>query len=504
MKKRIITSTFMLILAVVAMAQTELYVSPTGKDTNDGKTPDTPWKSISKVLNNITPGTTVYVMPGTFTSGIELQKKHSGTEGAYVTFKAYDPDNRPRFYYGGSGKWNCFNIQASYIIIDGLELEGYNQKFDQTAEKTDSIAAYNYSKTYHDNGGTGFDWNGCAKYNTNGITVGKGGKDGGFPHHVTIRNCIVHDFPGGGIGSQQSDYLTFDNNIVYNNAWYCMYACSGMSILNPYNSDDVNNVYKMFITNNTVYNNHTKIPWSTSNFRYSDGNGIIIDVNLTPDGSSTDAIKADGAYRSKTLVANNVTYFNGGSGIHAFKAQNVFIVNNTAYHNEQRYNSGYGEIFSQSGKNNRLYNNIMYARSNHQCNNFTSNGGGTYNNNIYYGGKYTKYSNDVVADPQFVKIPSDWTDEADFHLTAESPAIGLGRSFTDMPMTDKDGNSRDLRIDAGAYNYADETAAITLYPSFTPQIQCYNLQGQRIELQKNTNSIHRPQIVIVNGKKVVR
>ena len=81
MKKRIITSTFILILAVVAMAQTELFVSPTGKDTNDGKTPDTPWKSISKVLNNITPGTTVYVMPGTFTSGVELQKKHSGTEG---------------------------------------------------------------------------------------------------------------------------------------------------------------------------------------------------------------------------------------------------------------------------------------------------------------------------------------------------------------------------------------------------------------------------------------
>lgn len=496
MNRKIISSILMLLFAVAAMAQNELYISPSGKDTNDGKTAETPWKSISKVLNNIKPGTTVYMMPGTYTSGVELQTRHSGTADAYVTFKAYDYQNRPHFYYGGSGKWNCFNIQASYIVIDGLELEGYNQSFDQTSEKQDSINAYNYSKNYHDNGSSGFDWSGCAKYNTNGVSIGKGGKDGGFPHHVTIRNCIVHDFPGGGISSQQSDYLTFDNNVVYNNAWYCMYACSGMSILTPYNSDDNDNVYKLFITNNTVYNNHTKIPWSTSNFRNSDGNGIIIDVNLTPDGSSTDAVKADGAYRGKTLVANNVTYFNGGSGIHTFKAQNVLIVNNAAYHNEQRYNSGYGEIFSQSGKDNRIYNNIMYARVGHQCNNYISNGGGTYNSNVYYGGKYSKFGNDIVADPCFVKIPSNWYDEADFHITAESPALGLGirlSDYDDILNFDKDGNSRQQHIDAGAYNVVD-TNGIKEITAGNTLSAYYDINGQRV-------SANAKGIIIYNDRK---
>lgn len=484
------------IISVSAFAQTEIYVSSTGQDSNDGLSAQTPIKSFSKVLEKISPGSTVYVMPGKYTSGLSLKTEHSGTKDKYITFKAYNPDDKPLFYYGGNNKWNCIDIQASYIIIDGLEFEGYNQSFDQTSAKSDSLAAYNYSKKYRELGGSGFDWSGCAKYNTNAISIGKGGKGGGFPHHVTIRNCKVHDFPGGGIGSQQSDWITIENNEVYNCAWYCMYACSGISVLNPYNSDNMDSEYKIHVEGNTVYNNHTKIPWCTSsNFRRSDGNGIIIDVNVSPDNSTIPEIKAEGAYRGKTLVANNVSYFNGGSGIHAFKAANVDIINNTACFNEQRYDGEYGEIFSQLGRNNRIVNNIMYASPNHSCNNYVREGGGTYDHNLYFGGRYILSATDSYGDPGFVRVPLHVGDDVDFHLSPTSMAIGAGISTEYMPLADKDGIVRLEKIDVGAYCGNSPEVLSTIQKDEDIGI-CYDLLGKRI-------SSFLPGILIVNGKKVL-
>ena len=326
--KRIFLFVLLAFTVLTAAAQRQLYISTDGKDSNDGMSPETPWKNFSKVLSNMQAGDVINIMPGTYSSQnsykalIDLKENHSGTEDRYITFRAYDPDNRPKFKAGGKGVWQCVNIQASYIIFDGIEMEGNNQSLD-------SLTADNISKDYRNNS-----WNDLAVYNTNGISIGAGGSNSSYPHHVIIRNCVVHDFPGCGMGGQQADYLTFENNIVYNNAWFTMYACSGISILTPFNSDDEEG-YHNIVIGNTVYNNHTKIKWYTSsNPRFSDGNGIILDVNLSPDGGAPQEIKDDGAYRGKTLVANNVCYFNGGSGIHSFKAQNIDIINNTTYMNE--------------------------------------------------------------------------------------------------------------------------------------------------------------------------
>ena len=132
-----------------------------------------------------------------------------------------------------------------------------------------------------------------------------------------------------------------------------MYATSGMSILCPYNSDG-NEGYKIIIRNNTCYNNKTTIPWiNTENL--SDGNGIIIDINNKPyDGG---VIETNEAYRARTLVQNNVCYNNGGSGIHAFEANHVDIVNNTAYKNA-RVMTTYGNIYAADAEDVYILNNL--------------------------------------------------------------------------------------------------------------------------------------------------
>lgn len=422
------------------------YVSVDGDDDNSGTAPSDAFKTFEKVLTKIGPGDQVRIMPGTYETtawngNIDLKKEHSGTPGNYISFVAHDIKNRPVLHAGGKGVWQAININASYIVIDGLEVCGDNQKINLQD-------AYDFAKKYYDTGSC--DWGEAAVFNTNGISAGATGAKTGVPHHVIIRNCIIHDMPGGGAGAIQGDYITIEYNTIYNCAWYTMYGCSGISYLTPINTDDYTG-YKMIVRGNKVFNCRTDVPWVRKgvSFNYSDGNGIIIDVNATPDGAGPG--KDQGEYRGRTLVINNISVNNGGSGIHAYKANHVDIVGNTAYHNGHKYDGSYGEIWAHQGGDVHIYNNIMYSRPGGKCN---LGNGAEYTNNVYFNGQVKiQGKGDLVADPMFVNLSKDIF-EADFHLTAGSPAIGYGA--TDMnylPEFDHDFHSRAERFDCGAYQY---------------------------------------------------
>ncbi|MHC5731795.1 MAG: right-handed parallel beta-helix repeat-containing protein, partial [Nostoc sp.] len=86
------------------------------------------------------------------------------------------------------------------------------------------------------------------------------GRPNGHSHHIRIVNNKVHKCGGAGISAIESDYVTIDNNEVFDNAWYSVYGTSGISMLNNWNSDNKRG-YKMFVTNNKTYNNRMYIPW---------------------------------------------------------------------------------------------------------------------------------------------------------------------------------------------------------------------------------------------------
>ena len=424
------------------------YISPDGSDDNNGTAPVFPFKTFDKVLSVISPGDVVNIMPGRYEASgapvIDLEKRHSGKDGEYITFRAYDEDDRPVLYGYGRGVWNIVRCNASYIILDGLEVVG-NSSAIALQEAYDNAYRY-WDITY--NGGSGtMDWIQTALYNTNGISVGQ---DSGGIAHVIVRNCVIHDCPGGGIGSQEVDYLTVENNTVYNNCWRNQYGCSGISVMGLYNSDANEDEYKIIIRGNTCYNNRNEVPWANSNFRLSDGNGIIVDVNNADD-------QITGPYRGRMLIYNNVSFFNGGSGIHTFKAENVDIINNTAYCNSQKFDDGnWAEIFSNQCRNVNIVNNIMYAKDGGCCNTVPVNPDSeSYENNLYFNGEERVMGiHGKVADPKFV-APTTESLNSDFHLLEGSPAIGAGTFKEYMPETDRDGISREGRIDAGAYQYVE-------------------------------------------------
>ena len=120
------------------------------------------------------------------------------------------------------------------------------------------------------------------------------------------------------------------------------------------------------------------------------------------------------------------------------------------------YDDGnWAEIFSNQCHNVNIVNNIMYAKDGGVCNTVPANPDSEiYENNLYFGTVRTMGTNGKTADPKFVNPTTDPL-SADFHLAADSPAIGAGTFKEYMPDTDKDGVERGDRIDAGAYQYVE-------------------------------------------------
>jgi hypothetical protein len=293
---------------------------------------------------------------------------------------------------------------------------------------------------------------------TNGNGIGGGDVRGGIPvHHLRVADCVSEYNPGGGIGFSNADWVTMENNVSRFNCWLTIYATSGMGTLGTANFDTADNVYKVLIRNNRVSWNRTYVKWKQIN-KMSDGNGIIVDSLVMPTENK--------AYIGRTLVQNNVSTYNGGSGIHAFKARRIDIVNNTAFMNAATPELEWGQIFLQRTDDARVINNILWARDGEPVNTVSkdlSDKGNTNivrANNVYFGGGYAPImgTDDLVADPYFVDPAlTTWQSPtlANFRLKPGSPALKRGRWEPVTPLTDIDGNPRPLNEppDVGAFQH---------------------------------------------------
>ncbi|NJN88681.1 MAG: hypothetical protein HC881_23375 [Leptolyngbyaceae cyanobacterium SL_7_1] len=379
---------------------TSYYVSGNGNDSNDGLSAKSPFRDINTAAQLTKPGDTVYVMDGTYR---EFYIKNSGTKDAWITYTAY-PGHKPKVT---TKNWDAISVQgASYVIIEKFEVEGNNRLF--TAEQARSQSDRWYDPEMVGNG----------IYITATWDDGKQHWEGRKPHHIVVRNNVVHDFGGHGIASRYADYLTYENNIVYNNSWYSPHSTSGINNLYSWNSDN-NTGYKMVVRGNVVYNNRNYVPWTTVG-TIIDGNGILIDDSRNSQYKST-----MGVYRGRTLIENNVVYNNGGRGIAVFSSDHVDVFNNTTYNNSQSPEIRDGEITAIEASDVRVFNNIMYAATGELANKTYNAENVLYDYNLIYNqsGEVEKAGqhNIVGRDPLFVE-PS----KGNFTLKPNSPAIDVG------------------------------------------------------------------------------
>ena len=92
------------------------YVSPNGDDANDGSQAH-PFATIPKAAKVVTPGTTVHVLPGTYTDPVTL--KEDGTSKARITFMS---DIKWGAKIKTTGMKDPWTTHADYIDIIGFDI----------------------------------------------------------------------------------------------------------------------------------------------------------------------------------------------------------------------------------------------------------------------------------------------------------------------------------------------------------------------------------------------
>jgi len=154
--------------------------SAAGSDSNDGMSPATAWKSLTKI-NGVTfqPGNKICLKAGGSWTG-QLAPKGSGTSAAPIVVDQYGSGAKPLLNAGSADADTVYLLNQQYWEINDLEV---------TNKKT-SVGDYR------------------------GISIN--GQNGGTLNHIYIRNCFVHDVTGavlwiGGSTADNAPGITFQS-----------------------------------------------------------------------------------------------------------------------------------------------------------------------------------------------------------------------------------------------------------------------------------------------------
>lgn len=338
-----------------------------GSDANNGLTQQSAFATLARSVQALSPGATVTVMSGTYTSNGIVVLQLNGVQGTPTQWIKYvaGPNQHPVVQLPiGSGAWNGIQLAGSaYVLIDGLEIVGQNQNI--TAAEG---AANNGTQAW---------------LNANCIFIGGLGGPGSYSpaaHDIIIRNSKLHDCSAAGLTvAPGADGITFINNDVYNNGWWTIGGSSGVDV---FEMTDVVSVpttgYTNYIVGNRMFRNYNNLPWPGGNPPgIYDGNGLIIDNNQH--------VGVPGAaYLGRTLIANNISYRNGGRGLHVYSSAHVDIINNTTYDNMLSTSTHItvGEIDAQASNDVNIFNNIAINTGTKLLD---EEDGGTYGYNIWFG-----------------------------------------------------------------------------------------------------------------------
>ncbi len=430
---------FFLVCFNSAIAKNYYVSAKNGNAENSGLSPDKAKKQIQEAADLAKPGDTVFVMNGTYTSACPacnvLDIPKSGKKNKYIVYINY-PGDHPVIEFDS---WAGISINkgVSYVKVIGFEVIGANSKIKLAQALKQPGSCANKKGTVD------------AKYNGNGIAVD--GRNNKHSHHIVIADNIIHDCSGAGIGVSQCDYITVARNFVYNTSWYTIFGTSGIDFYQFWNSDNAPG-YHNIISGNKCYNNRSLVPGIKA-CQIDDGNGIIVDdFRNKQNGSKL------GDYRNRTLIENNVCWYNGGTGIHTFQSDHIDIINNTAYCNSQSKELNPGQILSGLSNDNKIINNIMVADADKVINNNYLNTNLTYENNLHFSiSNPEKAQINITSrscldnvNPLFVAASNNL--KANFAIQKNSPAVGRGRSGL-YSTQDVDGIKRaqDRNPDIGAY-----------------------------------------------------
>ncbi|WP_373515705.1 right-handed parallel beta-helix repeat-containing protein [Persicitalea sp.] len=432
----------------VSYCRPAYYVSPAGKNTNDGRTEKTAFADPQAALNVAKQGDIILLMDGSYSDkGTEKRAAvasfiRPGAPATWITLKNY-PGHKPTLLcHGqdgvriaqGTARTLTGSPTLAYLEVRGLHFRGNSQELlDQKLPELGTSTPAT---------------------ETTGINI-----DGTFSpvrmyHHIRVADCIVEYCGADGIYGDYTDWLTIENTILRYNCFTSVHwAMSGFSLMHYADFDKTDNVTKILVRGNQAYGNQCKV-YKKTDPKIFNGNGFLFDANC-------EAYLHPDAYLGRTLIQNNLVYGNGGGGIQNWGSHRLDIVSNTLYNNGITPELKWGNIGLDYCKDVMLINNIIVAQADRPLDFWLPSRPAdrdTANivriNNLYFGGLRPNINGrgDIVADPLFRNASLD-PKVADFRLKPGSPAIRAGyHHFNSAPLVDVAGKARVASaLDRGAF-----------------------------------------------------
>ena len=338
----------------VSKGGTVYYVSSEGDDTNDGLTPETPIKTLSKASSlSLKAGDSVLFRKGdTFTGNLSYSNL-DGTKENPITFASYgDGDERPVITNGNEilRGGNIINVQnSSGVVIRDLQVNAYASSSAHNGTRVTGIGygvGVAREESYHDiyivnNVLRAYDFSGeypDADSNAYGISVG--GWDGTVKESLTGVHILKNDVSyfgrvgiiASGTVPDNDDYnrtarkkisdIHIDGNTVHHIGQIGMYIMGGVNC-----TMDRNLVYQTGIaTERGEIDGQCGIMYITSEYSVCRYN-VVYDIYAA--GSRFDAMGIDVDWNTDNItVEYNLCYNCLGDGIGTMATQNSIIAHN--------------------------------------------------------------------------------------------------------------------------------------------------------------------------------
>lgn len=350
-----------------------LYAAAYGGDTQPG-TLSQPL-SFFGAAQTATAGAVVCLLGGRYELGCTVYIQNSGSPSTWITFKNFGDGEVLMVWKGGltCGDFPMIKLDSTragaqptnYVQFIGLTLDGQGTALD-----------------------------GFACFSNHDLRFSK--------------NAIVNT-GGAGIATVGCNYVTADHNILNHNGYFPPGAPSDFSGTSgiSFHNNACNDTYSgfHFVAASNIIVGEVDQPDGVSRTQATDGNGIIIDGNLSC---------GSGAVPPASLVVSNLIYGNGGRCIEANGVSNAWVVNNTCYVNNLDLNVAggtAGSISSQNSSNTYFVNNVSVSWQ------------GTNPPYVLLNGS---------AGAQFVTNLS-WGGPCFFDATSTPPGSGTGTDFCSFP-----------------------------------------------------------------------
>ncbi len=329
-------------------------------DGYDGLSVDTPFKTTQHLFKQetVVAGDTV-VLVGEHknedfadeniwktSNTIRISSLHGDADN-YITIKPYDKNTLLK----GNAQSVLRIIDSSYIRVEGFRIKGEVENISiATAKKYQFLYKTPAGEIkYRVPKGSSIDAIAKMKFKVLGDTIQRPSATDtkgiyvSNSHHIDLVANTISYMPGTGLRVAKGDYLNITDNEVHHCSMRS-YAGTHALVVHSSKSIDKNDDHKIKILRNSVHHNYNGIfSWSPLKDKIvphiDEGKGISLQKNSA----------ANGWRHGRILVANNLTYWNGLSGINNNGGDRLDFVYNTCF-----YNSYTGTITNNgnsSGKN---------------------------------------------------------------------------------------------------------------------------------------------------------